>query len=276
MSDTDATPKTDRPTPQDKPGTALATYPRQTLLERPSRGSVDGRRAGTQAVRTCNLTPRRRGRPAKKGRLHVGVVGSPRTDPAGMGGSAHAPAVRRPRPRRTCAVPVPRPPAAGPRRHRARRGEPAPGGPGWYCPRAPARRSSGWRPHAAGARTTVVLGPNTAIQSQWLRGWDEFTAGEPGERHAGGRRGLHGADLPVAGHLRRRRRGGRGPERSRAERPRAGYDRLHPNGRALVERLTAGGRPDAGARRVPPPAGGVGPAARRRSSTSCRTRSSWG
>src|SRR5512144_1744862 len=24
-------------------------------------------------------------------------------------------------------------------------------------------------------RTTVVLGPNTAIQTQWLRGWDEFT-----------------------------------------------------------------------------------------------------
>ena len=28
-------------------------------------------------------------------------------------------------------------------------------------------------------RTTVVLGPNTAIQSQWLRGWDAY-GGEPG------------------------------------------------------------------------------------------------
>ena len=28
-------------------------------------------------------------------------------------------------------------------------------------------------------RTTVVLGPNTAIQSQWLRGWEELT-NEPG------------------------------------------------------------------------------------------------
>ncbi len=28
-------------------------------------------------------------------------------------------------------------------------------------------------------RTTVVLGPNTAIQAQWLRGWEELT-NEPG------------------------------------------------------------------------------------------------
>ena len=102
---------------------------------------------------------------------------------------------------------------------------------------APGRRQDAGRPgdRAAPARTTVVLGPNTAIQSQWLRGWDGAHR-RAGRRDAGPRQAVHGADLPVAGHVRARRRGRRG----RRGEPRL-LDRLHPNGRALVERLKAVG-----------------------------------
>ena len=82
-------------------------------------------------------------------------------------------------------------------------------------------------------RTTVVLGPNTAIQSQWLRGWEELTD-EPGSGTRALDAAVHGADLPVPRHLRPRRRGRRG---RRPDELGSLLDRLHPNGRALVERL---------------------------------------
>ena len=64
--------------------------------------------------------------------------------------------------------------------------------PGWSCRREPARRWSAWRPRAAEQRTTIVLGPNTAIQSQWP-GWDAYGVVSPAPARAG-RDGLHGAE----------------------------------------------------------------------------------
>ena len=105
-------------------------------------------------------------------------------------------------------------------------------------------------------RTTVVLGPNTAIQSQWLRGWEELT-GEPGS----GTRELDAkftaltyqslatfeADDEVD------------EEGARAERL---TERPAAPQRAGARGAAQGaGRPDARARRVPPPARGLGPAA---------------
>ena len=81
--------------------------------------------------------------------------------------------------------------------------------------------------------TTVVLGPNTAIQAQWVRGWEELTG-----ESAGATRDLETrfsaltyqslATFDPDGEV----------DEEGAEN--AGLlDRLHPNGRALVERLRA-------------------------------------
>ena len=77
-------------------------------------------------------------------------------------------------------------------------------------------------------RTTVVLGPNTAIQTQWLPRLGRRRDGARG-RHPRRRRPVHRADVPVGGHLRgprrRRRRGGGAGEPAGVaapERPRAG------------------------------------------------------
>ena len=59
----------------------------------------------------------------------------------------------------------------------------------------------------------------------------------PARRHPRGRGTVHGADLPVAGHLRGRRRRRRGPRTPSGPL----LEPLHPNGRALVERLKAVG-----------------------------------
>ena len=128
--------------------------------------------------------------------------------------------------------------APGPRRDRAGRGRRRPAVLGGAARRAPARRWSAWRPRAAGSAPPSCSGPNTAIQSQWLRGWTELTGYvDQASGTRGARDVLHRADLPVAGHLRPGRRGRRG--RSEASTGEAGslLDRLHPNGRALVERL---------------------------------------
>ncbi|HEY6739567.1 MAG TPA: DEAD/DEAH box helicase family protein, partial [Actinopolymorphaceae bacterium] len=92
-------------------------------------------------------------------------------------------------------------------------------------------------------RPTLVLGPNTAIQAQWLRTWERFT---PRTVTATSDRAMptpltvltyqavavFDPDAEVDEDGRRRRR-----------RPRPGdlLARLHENGRALVERMRAGG-----------------------------------
>ena len=106
-------------------------------------------------------------------------------------------------------------------------------------------------------RTTVVLGPNTAIQTQWLRGWDAVETAPAGatrdvdgpftaltyqsvatfEDHDAVDDEGAGAGEPAGVAAPERPRAGRAPQAAR--------------------------RPDAGARRVPPPRGGLGPAAGR-------------
>jgi superfamily II DNA or RNA helicase len=85
-------------------------------------------------------------------------------------------------------------------------------------------------------RTTVVLGPNTAIQSQWLRGWDDFTGLD---EKAGSTREIERfftaltyqslATFESEDDEVERDPGG--------EEGAALLERLHPHGRALVERL---------------------------------------
>ena len=108
-------------------------------------------------------------------------------------------------------------------------------------------------------RTTVVLGPNTAIQTQWLRGWDALED-DAGQRDEGHRRAVHGADVPVAGDVRRprhRRRRRPGRHQTKPVAPR----RPPPQRPSPRREAQAGRRPHARARRVPPPPRGVGPAA---------------
>ena len=105
----------------------------------------------------------------------------------------------------------------------------------------------------------VVLGPNTAIQGQWV---DQGRGLSPRPGH-GPLAGLDRdrADLPVGGRLRPR---GGGTRRSRSRAENAPLTaRLHENGAALVARLRDGRAAAARPGRVPPPARGVGPAARR-------------
>ena len=44
----------------------------------------------------------------------------------------------------------------------------------WCCRRAAARPCSGWRSRDGSAGRWSILGPNTAIQGQWLREWQRF------------------------------------------------------------------------------------------------------
>ena len=80
-------------------------------------------------------------------------------------------------------------------------------------------------------RPTVVLGPNTAIQGQWLRGWEELT-GEP----AGGTRELDRPFTALTYQSLATFEPDDEVDEDGAESP-VLLDRLHPNGRALVERL---------------------------------------
>src|SRR3954447_23146812 len=81
-----------------------------------------------------------------------------------------------------------------------------------------------------GART-VVLGPNTAIQSQWLQGWEELNPG----RRAGSRRDLD--TMFTALTYQSLATFATDEEEEAGDEPL--LNRLHPHGRALVERLKA-------------------------------------
>src|SRR4051812_46482849 len=90
-----------------------------------------------------------------------------------------------------------------------------------------------------GART-VVLGPNTAIQSQWLQGWEELNPGEP----AGSSRDLDSRFTALTYQsLATFKSDARADESGDECDDKSDDDdqplltRLHPNGRALVERL---------------------------------------
>ena len=112
---------------------------------------------------------------------------------------------------RAGAVPAPHPPAPGPRRRRAGRGRRRPqvlGG-------APAgrRQDPGRARHRATTRThdrraRAEHRDPVAVAAR-LGGADE----RAGQRHAGARRAVHGADVPSPRHLRPRRRGRRGRRR---------------------------------------------------------------
>jgi superfamily II DNA or RNA helicase len=79
-------------------------------------------------------------------------------------------------------------------------------------------------------RTTVVLGPNTAIVSQWLRGWEELT-GEPGSAT----RDLEATFTALTYQSLATFEPDDEVDEDGIEQTLT--DRLHPNGRALVERL---------------------------------------
>ncbi len=79
-------------------------------------------------------------------------------------------------------------------------------------------------------RTTVVLGPNTAIASQWLRGWNEY-GGEPGASSREVEAPFTALTYQSLATFEDRDT----VEDRDADGPL--LDALHPNGRALVERL---------------------------------------
>jgi superfamily II DNA or RNA helicase len=85
-------------------------------------------------------------------------------------------------------------------------------------------------------QTTVVLGPNTAIQSQWLRGWEELT-NEPGSATRALDRRFTALTYRALATFdpddEVDEEGGENPGQTAGSL----LDRLHPNGRALVERL---------------------------------------
>ncbi|CAN5508242.1 hypothetical protein BH10ACT10_BH10ACT10_16910 [soil metagenome] len=83
-------------------------------------------------------------------------------------------------------------------------------------------------------RTTVVLGPNTAIQAQWLRGWEQLT-GEPGSAT----RDLDAAFTALTYQSLATFEADDEVDEDGAEQSLT--DRLHPHGRALVERLKSVG-----------------------------------
>ena len=84
-------------------------------------------------------------------------------------------------------------------------------------------------------RTTVVLGPNTAIQSQWLRGWEEMS-NEPGS----GTRELEGRFTALTYQALATFDPDDEVDED-GEETGSLLDRLHPNGQALVARLKAVG-----------------------------------
>ena len=79
-------------------------------------------------------------------------------------------------------------------------------------------------------RPTVVLGPNTAIQTQWLRGWDAY-----GDEKAGSDREITAAFTALTYQSLATFDADREDEDD--DRKGSLVDDLHDNGRALVERL---------------------------------------
>ena len=86
-------------------------------------------------------------------------------------------------------------------------------------------------------RTTVVLGPNTAIQSQWVRGWDELVGEGPS---AGSTRDLDSTFTALTYQSLATFDPDDEVDEDGADSSSL-LDQLHPNGRALVERLKAVG-----------------------------------
>src|SRR5512144_2704912 len=78
-------------------------------------------------------------------------------------------------------------------------------------------------------RTTVVLGPNTAIQSQWLRGWEEMT-----NELGSGTRELEERFTALTYQSLATFDPDDEVDEEGAE-TRSPLDRLHPNGQALVD-----------------------------------------
>ena len=83
-------------------------------------------------------------------------------------------------------------------------------------------------------RTTVVLGPNTAIQTQWLRGWDDY-----GGEAARSTRDIDGFFTALTYQALATFDTDADTDEDGNDEGRQGslIDGLHPNGRALVERL---------------------------------------
>jgi len=86
------------------------------------------------------------------------------------------------------------------------------------------------------ARTTVVLGPNTAIQSQWLRGWEELT-NEPGSATRSLDQRFTALTYQALATFDPDDEVDEEGEEKPGETAGSLLDRLHPNGLALVERL---------------------------------------
>lgn len=92
-------------------------------------------------------------------------------------------------------------------------------------------------------RRTVVFSPNTAIQGQWLRTWESYD-GPPGGRRRDLREGFTSLTyqaLAVFDEGDREDGEGTGAGDAGDDPPRTQLDRLHPNGRELVETMREAG-----------------------------------